>query len=176
MRARDPRPARRGGTAVFGRAGHWCSLGGLAAVKRRRSSKSMTLVDEHSGQFPCEVSAGSLTMPHNPYLEKTRMAADNGRRPASKALRFTRVKLGNWRNFVDVDVPLQRRAFLVGPNASGKSNLLDALRFLREIVIVGGGFQKAVETRGGVCKLRCLAARRCGFHATWTAIPVQADH
>ena len=88
------------------------------------------------------------------------MAADNGRRPASRALRFSRVKLGNWRNFVDVDVPLQRRAFLVGPNASGKSNLLDALRFLREIVIVGGGFQKAVETRGGVSKLRCLAARR----------------
>ncbi len=114
----------------------------------------------YSSKFPSEVSAGSLTMPHNPSLEKTRMAADNGRRPASKALRFTRVKLGNWRNFVDVDVPLQRRAFLVGPNASGKSNLLDALRFLREIVIVGGGFQKAVETRGGVSKLRCLAARR----------------
>ncbi len=55
---------------------------------------------------------------------------------------------------------LQKRAFLVGPNASGKSNLLDAFRFLYEIVSVGGGFQEAVRNRGGVKQLRSLAARR----------------
>jgi predicted ATPase len=49
----------------------------------------------------------------------------------------------------------------VGPNASGKSNLLDAFRFLRDIAKPeGGGLQKAVRDRGGLSKLRCLAARK----------------
>jgi predicted ATPase len=68
--------------------------------------------------------------------------------------------LENWRNFVRVHVPLQRRAFLVGPNAAGKSNLLDAFRFLADLVSVGGGFQEAVDRRGGVSRIRSLAARR----------------
>jgi len=59
-----------------------------------------------------------------------------------------------------VDAILQRRVFLVGPNASGKSNLLDVLRFLHDIASVGGGFQEAVRRRGGVSRLRSLAARR----------------
>jgi predicted ATPase len=75
-------------------------------------------------------------------------------------MRFTRVRLENWRNFTAVDVGIQRRAFLVGPNASGKSNLLDALRFLHDVASVGGGFQDAVGRRGGVTRLRSLAARR----------------
>jgi recombinational DNA repair ATPase RecF len=50
----------------------------------------------------------------------------------SQALRFTRVLLRNWRNFRDAEVALQRRAFVIGPNASGKSNLLDALPSRRE--------------------------------------------
>lgn len=75
-------------------------------------------------------------------------------------MRFTRIHLENWRNFTRVDVPLQQRMFLIGPNASGKSNLLDALRFLRDLVRVGGGLEKAVADRGGVSRLRSLAARR----------------
>ncbi len=78
----------------------------------------------------------------------------------SKMLRFTHISLENWRNFTQVDVDLQRRVFLIGPNASGKSNLLDVFRFLRQLVSVGGGFQEAVRKRGGVSSLRCLAARR----------------
>lgn len=79
---------------------------------------------------------------------------------SAKPLRFTALHLENWRNFTLVDVKLQQRAFLVGPNAAGKSNLLDALRFLHDLVAVGGGFQEAVGKRGGVSKLRSLAARR----------------
>lgn len=79
---------------------------------------------------------------------------------STKALRFTRLHLENWRNFSWVDVSLERRAFLVGPNASGKSNFLDALRFLHDIVAIGGGFHEAVHKRGGVSRIRCLAARR----------------
>jgi predicted ATPase len=74
-------------------------------------------------------------------------------------LRFTKVLLENWRNFTQVDARLGRRVFLVGPNASGKSNLLDAFRFLHDIVAIGGGLQSAVKNRGGVSRVRCLAAR-----------------
>lgn len=70
------------------------------------------------------------------------------------------IQLKNWRNFRQVDVPLRERVFLAGPNASGKSNFLDAFRFLRDIAKPGGGLQKAVEDRGGISKLRCLAARQ----------------
>ncbi len=81
-------------------------------------------------------------------------------RSIARALSFTQIYLENWRNFTRVQTALQRRVFLVGPNASGKSNLLDVFRFLHDIVAVGGGFQDAVRKRGGVSKLRCLAARR----------------
>jgi len=79
---------------------------------------------------------------------------------AGKPLRFTAVHLENWRNFTQATVALQQRVILVGPNASGKSNLLDVFRFLHDLVAVGGGFQEAVGKRGGVSRLRSLAARR----------------
>lgn len=75
-------------------------------------------------------------------------------------MRFAKIHLENWRNFTRVDAELQQRMFLVGPNASGKSNLLDVFRFLRDLVRVGGGLEKAVSDRGGVSHLRSLAARR----------------
>lgn len=76
-------------------------------------------------------------------------------------LRFTRLKLENWRNFSRIDVELQPRVFLVGPNASGKSNLLDVFRFLSDLTSIGGGLQAAVQKkpRGNLSQLRSLAAR-----------------
>ncbi len=72
-----------------------------------------------------------------------------------------RLIVKNWRNFRELNVPLRERQFIVGANASGKSNLLDIFRFLRDIVKAeGGGLQKAVKDRGGVSKIRCLAARQ----------------
>ncbi len=79
--------------------------------------------------------------------------------PKSWIMYISNIKLKNWRNFREVDVDLQTRVFIIGPNASGKSNLLDAFRFLRDIVRLGGGLQEAVMLRGGVSKIRCLAAR-----------------
>lgn len=78
----------------------------------------------------------------------------------SNGLRIRELRLQNWKNFVRVDVAIQDRVFLVGPNASGKSNLLDAIRFSRDLAVSGGGFQEAVERRGGVSAIRSLAARR----------------
>jgi predicted ATPase len=69
------------------------------------------------------------------------------------------ITIKNWRNFRTLDVALSHRVFLVGPNASGKSNFLDVFRFLRDIVKPGGGLQKSVSDRGGLSKLRCLSAR-----------------
>ncbi|MGH9158404.1 MAG: AAA family ATPase [Vicinamibacteraceae bacterium] len=73
---------------------------------------------------------------------------------------FRSLRLQNWKNFSSVDVAIQDRVFLVGPNASGKSNLLDAFRFLRDLASSGGGFHEAIGQRGGVSAIRCLAARR----------------
>lgn len=75
-------------------------------------------------------------------------------------MQVTHLALENRRNFTHVDVPLQQRVFIAGPNAAGKSNLLDAFRFLRDLSTPGGGLEKAVGDRGGVSKIRCLAARR----------------
>jgi predicted ATPase len=77
-----------------------------------------------------------------------------------RSMRFTSLQVANWRNFTSFSVDLQQRMFLVGPNASGKSNFLDCFRFLAEIVSVGGGFEAAVAKRGGVSMIRSFAARR----------------
>lgn len=82
-----------------------------------------------------------------------------GRNGAAQSLHFSSVHLENWRNFVRVDLRLQKRVFLVGPNASGKSNFLDVFRFLHDLVSVGGGFQEAVERRNGISSIRALAGR-----------------
>ena len=81
-----------------------------------------------------------------------------------------RLKLANWRNFTEVDVPLRDRAFIIGPNASGKSNLLDAVRFLRDVAKrEGGGLQTAVLRRGGVRAIRSLAS-----HSGSSAVAIEA--
>lgn len=73
---------------------------------------------------------------------------------------ISHIVLKNWRNFQSVEVDLKERVFIIGPNASGKSNFLDALRFLRDLAKPGGGLQKSISDRGGVSKIRCLYARQ----------------
>ncbi|MGL5114753.1 MAG: AAA family ATPase [Beijerinckiaceae bacterium] len=59
-----------------------------------------------------------------------------------------------------MEAKLSERVFIVGPNASGKTNLLDIFRFLGDIVKpIGGGLVSAVADRGGVKSIRCLEAR-----------------
>lgn len=45
-----------------------------------------------------------------------------------------RVKIQGYKSLVDVEVNLQPLCVLFGPNASGKSNFLDALQLLSKIV------------------------------------------
>lgn len=83
-------------------------------------------------------------------------------------MRITRIQLKNWLNFQKLDSgALGDRVFIIGPNAAGKSNLLESLRFLRDVALPagkkpqGGGLQNAVtENRGGLSKLRCLNAKK----------------
>jgi predicted ATPase len=74
-------------------------------------------------------------------------------------MRLKSIALENWKNFRSVQVEINDRLFIVGANASGKSNFLDAFRFMRDIVKHGGGLQYAVSQRGGLSKIRCLSAR-----------------
>ncbi len=68
------------------------------------------------------------------------------------------IHLRNWKNFSNVSAQCGDRVFLIGPNASGKSNFMDALRFLRDVS--RNGLAPAVGERGGISAIRCLAARR----------------
>lgn len=74
-------------------------------------------------------------------------------------MRITHVTAYNWRNFKRVEFPIENRLFVVGPNASGKSNLLDLFRFLGDVAGAGGGLSAAIERRGGISKVRSLFAR-----------------
>lgn len=82
---------------------------------------------------------------------------------------ISKLHLQNWRNFKEIEANLQPRVFIIGPNAVGKSNLLDAFRFLRDLALPGGGLSTAVASRGGVSLVRCLYARQysdIGFAVT----------
>ncbi|NCD10293.1 MAG: chromosome segregation protein SMC, partial [Negativicutes bacterium] len=46
---------------------------------------------------------------------------------------ISRLRLENWRNFRELNVPLRDVTYILGANASGKSNLLDVFRFLRDV-------------------------------------------
>ncbi|MEX1113309.1 MAG: AAA family ATPase, partial [Patescibacteria group bacterium] len=75
-------------------------------------------------------------------------------------MHISSVYVRNWKNFPEVRIRLERRAFFIGPNASGKSNFLDIFRFLRDITRDGGGLQQAILTRGGISSIRSLSARK----------------
>lgn len=82
-------------------------------------------------------------------------------------MKIRKITLKNWMNYKNFSAEIRHdRIFVIGANASGKSNLLDAIRFLRDVALPagikpsGGGLQKAVNDRGGIKYLRCLNARR----------------
>ena len=64
------------------------------------------------------------------------------------AMLLTRVRIENFRSIAACDVRLGPLTVLAGPNAAGKSNFLDALRFVRDILRSSPG--QALEPRGGL--------------------------
>jgi predicted ATPase len=61
---------------------------------------------------------------------------------------ITRVVLKNYKSIAACDVQLQPLTFLVGRNGSGKSNFLDALRFL--VDALNSSLAHAIRDRGGI--------------------------
>ena len=74
-------------------------------------------------------------------------------------MKITHISANNWRNFKTIDFNLERRLFIVDPNAAGKSNLLDLFRFLGEVAAPGGGLASAISSRGDLSKVRSLFSR-----------------
>jgi len=54
---------------------------------------------------------------------------------------ISRIRIQNFKSFRNVDVELGLTNVLVGPNMSGKSNFIDAFRFLVDLLIPGAGVQ-----------------------------------
>ncbi len=82
-------------------------------------------------------------------------------------MNFASLTLKNWMNFRDLtDIPLHTRNYVIGANAVGKSNFLDAFRFLRDVAApagakpTAGGLQDAINRRGGISKVRCLHGKK----------------
>jgi len=63
-----------------------------------------------------------------------------------------RMYIKNFRSLEDVDIQLEPITIFVGPNGAGKSNVLDALRFIRDIFTVG--LDQAISSRGGIAAIR----------------------
>jgi hypothetical protein len=82
----------------------------------------------------------------------------------------TRVRASNFKSFHELDVRLDNLNVLIGANASGKSNLVQLFRFVRDIV--ESGLENAVSIQGGPQYLRNL---NCGAEDQVT-IELSLDH
>lgn len=65
---------------------------------------------------------------------------------------ITRLVVNNYRSLADVDITLMPLTVFVGPNNVGKSNLIDVLRFVRDVVTLG--LDAAVLSRDGINAIR----------------------
>lgn len=79
-------------------------------------------------------------------------------------MKLTHVSLTNWRNFGHIEFDLDSRLFVVGPNSSGKTNLLGALRFLGDIA--RRGLRAANEDWGGPKHCFRTGSSEAGFSIT----------
>ena len=98
-------------------------------------------------------------------------------------MKIVKIKISNYRNFDDLSVRLNDFNLLVGANASGKSNFVQAFQFLRDIV--NHGLEDAISRQGGVEYLRNIkSVESCPllFHVvmrgdtTWCLFPFDHDN
>jgi predicted ATPase len=68
-------------------------------------------------------------------------------------MKLTAISVRNFKSLVEVEVRLHPEVtVLVGPNAVGKSNFVDALRFMRDAATAG--LQDAIARRDGMARIR----------------------
>lgn len=69
---------------------------------------------------------------------------------------ITRLLVKNYRSLADVEIAFNPLTVLVGKNGTGKSHVIDVLRFVRDLLT--DGFDRAVLKRGGIKGVRCWFA------------------
>jgi predicted ATPase len=79
---------------------------------------------------------------------------------------ITRFWAKNYKSLGDVDITLTPLTVFVGRNATGKSNLIDALRFLRDAVL--RGLPEAINSRNGLRAIRHLDSKSGALASTIT--------
>ena len=80
-------------------------------------------------------------------------------------MKLTHIAITNWRNFAHIEFDMSSRLFVVGPNSSGKTNLLAALRFLGDVA--RRGLVAASEDLGGPDRYFRSGADSAVFVATF---------
>ena len=80
-------------------------------------------------------------------------------------VKLTHIAITNWRNFAHIEFDMSSRLFVVGPNSSGKTNLLAALRFLGDVA--RRGLVAASEDLGGPDRYFRSGADSAAFVATF---------
>ena len=80
-------------------------------------------------------------------------------------MKLTHLAVTNWRNFAHIEFDMSSRLFVIGPNSSGKTNLLGALRFLGDIG--RRGLVAASEDLGGPDRYFRSGADSAAFVATF---------
>lgn len=83
-------------------------------------------------------------------------------------MRIKRIKASNFKSFDEIQVSFEDFNILVGANASGKSNLIDILRFLRDIE--KHGLDNAISIQGGpnyITNLCMEGSHSLSIEITW---------
>ena len=84
---------------------------------------------------------------------------------------ITKLRLHNWKSFEDSTLYIDPLIFLIGTNASGKSNVLDAFDFLR-LHLNGVSLESAInQIRGGEDWII-----KKGKQNAWIEVIVEEDH
>jgi len=87
---------------------------------------------------------------------------------------ITRLRIQNYKSFRDLDLRLTELNVLVGPNMSGKSNLIDVLRFLGQLLnpSPGATLQNPLNERNGLGEIVWKGADNnvIGFAVEGTAV------
>ena len=85
-------------------------------------------------------------------------------------MKLTHFAAANWCNFAHIEFDMSSRVFIVGPNSSGKSNLLGALRFLSDIARYGLAAPRKTWVASTATSIRVLTQRHLSRRSTMLGV------